>query len=258
MKYLVFQFSFFFLLIMLSTTVLAQTDTRIVVRAKSKDAKFIGTSMGGALVIIRDARSGNILASGTTKGTTGNTDLIMRQPQERGKSMVTPETSGYEATIPLSEPTFVTIEVQAPVNKRQAAVSAQTQLWLIPGKDIAGDGIIVEIPGMVIDVLSPQTHEVMQLEDGQRQIEIKANVVMMCGCPISEGGLWDTEKLEVKAIVTHSSGQSREVELPFTGKTSTFAADMLVEQTGSYEVTVYAYNIETGNTGVDKTYVVVR
>lgn len=46
--------------------------TKITVRAKAKDAKFIGTSVGGALILIRNADTGELLASGRTEGSTGN------------------------------------------------------------------------------------------------------------------------------------------------------------------------------------------
>ncbi len=36
-------------------------ETRIIVRAKAKDAKFLGSSIGGAQVIIKDKLSGQIL-----------------------------------------------------------------------------------------------------------------------------------------------------------------------------------------------------
>ena len=42
--------------------------TTVTVRAKSKDAKFIGSHMGGALVVIRDAETGEVLAQGLTRG----------------------------------------------------------------------------------------------------------------------------------------------------------------------------------------------
>tara|TARA_R110002096_G_scaffold238867_3_gene430442 strand:- start:81 stop:371 length:291 start_codon:yes stop_codon:yes gene_type:complete len=58
-------------------------DTTIVVRVLAKDAKFIGTSMGGAEVIIRDANTQEILAEGVTAGGTGDTGLIMTMPRAR-------------------------------------------------------------------------------------------------------------------------------------------------------------------------------
>ena len=52
------------LLMMLSPgNVLGQT-TEVMIRAQSKDAKFIGTSIGGAKVIVKDAETGEILAEG--------------------------------------------------------------------------------------------------------------------------------------------------------------------------------------------------
>ena len=57
-------------------TFLFATETHIIVRAKAKDAKFIGSSLGGAYVIIKNKMTGEILAKGKTQGSTGNTDLI--------------------------------------------------------------------------------------------------------------------------------------------------------------------------------------
>ncbi|MFT5169185.1 MAG: hypothetical protein ACI8P3_004433, partial [Saprospiraceae bacterium] len=38
------------------------TETKIIIRAKAKDAKFIGSSLGGAYVIIRNKVNQQILA----------------------------------------------------------------------------------------------------------------------------------------------------------------------------------------------------
>lgn len=43
-------------LLLFSTTALA-AETRLVVRARARDGKFVGTSMGGVRVVLRDARS---------------------------------------------------------------------------------------------------------------------------------------------------------------------------------------------------------
>ena len=51
--------------------------TDIVVRVLSKDAKFIGTSMGGMRVTLRDAHTGEILATGLTQGGTGDTKRLI-------------------------------------------------------------------------------------------------------------------------------------------------------------------------------------
>ena len=45
--------------------------TEIVVRVLGNDSKFVGTSMGGMRVTLRDAQTGEILATGLTQGATG-------------------------------------------------------------------------------------------------------------------------------------------------------------------------------------------
>ncbi len=238
--------------LLLVTALSAQAvPTRVMVRAKGKDAKFIGSSIGGAYVQIRDDRSGELLAQGLTEGSTGNTGRIMREAHERGDQIADENTAGFLATIPLEEPRFVTIEVTAPANQKQAAVEASTQVWLIPGKHIEGDGIILEIPGMVINILSPQTHQFISLEsleDGL--LPIKANVVMMCGCTISNGGLWDAEQMEVVALVKRNGEPLVEVPLAIRDQVNTFEGELSVTEGGQYEVIVYAYQESSGNTGV--------
>jgi len=154
-------------------------ETRVMVRARTKDAKFIGTSMGGALVVIRKADTGEVLASGLTSGGTGDTKRIMNDPLVRGAQITDASTAGFEAKIELAEPTFVTVEVTGPMGQRQSAAKATVQTWLIPGRNVAGDGLMVEIPGFAVNVAAPRAHEVVALEGGKAQVPLVANVVMM-------------------------------------------------------------------------------
>lgn len=154
-------------------------ETRVTVRARTKDAKFIGTSMGGALVVIRKADSGEVLASGLTSGGTGDTKRIMNDPLVRGAQITDASTAGFEAKLDLSEPTFVTVEVSGPMGQPQSVAKATVQTWLIPGRHVAGDGLVVEIPGFAVNVAAPRAHEVIALEGGKAQVPLVANVVMM-------------------------------------------------------------------------------
>lgn len=227
--------------------------TDIIVRAKSKDAKFIGTSMGGAFVTITKIETGEILAKGITEGSTGDTQKLVVDPVERYESLSTPGAAKFETTLNLSEPVFVNVKAVAPYAKKQARVENSTQLWLIPGKDITGDGIILEIPGFVVDVLNPQTHQTVS----SKQIDIRANIVMMCGCPTSDGGLWDSSEYEIKAMIKKGGEAIDSIPLAFTGQTSTFSANYTAPESGVYEIIVYAYHDKTGNTGLDRTTVIV-
>lgn len=228
-------------------------QTTIVVRAQSKDAKFIGSSMGGALVTIRKESTGEVLASGIAKGSTGDTELLMRTPRSRHQQISTPGAAKFETTLELKQPVFVTVTATAPLAQKQSQVSSSTQLWLIPGKDITGDGIILEIPGFAVDVLEPRAHQ--SLATGE--IPVRANIVMMCGCPTSDGGLWDSSEYEIRAIITQGEKELANVPLSFSGETSLYEGSFNAQQPGAYEITVYAYHQKTGNTGVDKTTVTV-
>ena len=233
--------------------------TRLMVRAKAKDAKFIGSSIGGAFVKITEVVSGRILATGYTTGGTGNTDVIMRQPHTRYGRLTNDNTAGYLAMLDIEDPVFILVEVWAPVNQRQATVHASTQIWMIPGKHIEGDGLVIEIPGMVVNALAPQTHEFIRLGDLEMgMVDVKANVVMMCGCTISEGGLWNSEEMQVRALVYRDGELSKEVPMLITEKVNTFAGRIPVSSPGNYEVVIYAYNAKSGNTGVDKVNFIIR
>ncbi len=236
-----------------SQHLLAQ-ETSVMIRVQSKDAKFIGSSIGGAQIIVRDSNTGEILAKGITKGSTGDTKLIMNEPVTRGKKLSDDETAGFIAELDITEPVFVTIEAIGPINKRQAMVKSTTQQWLIPGKNISGDGIVLEIPGFVVDILSPQTHERIEPDN---DISITANVVMMCGCPVTEGGIWDANQYDVQAIVTGEGGERNTLKLKIQEKPSTFSGNLRLSK-GNYEITVYAFDPETGNTGVDKTNIIIQ
>jgi hypothetical protein len=124
---------------------------------------------------------------------------------------------------------------------------------MIPGKHIEGDGLIIEIPGMVVNALAPQTHESLTISSlDMGMVDVRANVVMMCGCTISEGGLWNSEDLQVRALVYRDGELAKEVPMLITEKVNTFAGRIPVSAPGNYEVVIYAYNSKTGNTGVDK------
>ena len=243
-----------FLSVVTVLPLLAQTTT-LVVRAKARDAKFIGSSIGGARIIVREATSGEILAEGFTSGSTGNTQRIMKDPQVRHQPLSDAETAGFTAQLDLERPTFVTVEGYAPWQQPQARAKVSTQLWLIPGKDITGDGLVLDFPGFVVNILNPQTHERLATGDS---IPVTANVVMMCGCPVTEGGLWDASQYEVQALLSKDGEKIASIPLQQKDKPSTFTGQLPAREPGLYEVSVYAYDPKTGNTGLATTNYIVQ
>lgn len=249
-KPFIFIFSFIFLVVF---QMQAQNNTTVVVRAQAKDAKFIGDGMGGAMITILDTTTGDTLAHGLTKGGTGDTERLVTDPVERYEQLSTPGAAKFEATFSLQQPTLVTIEATAPYGEPQAAVMSSTQKWLIPGKDITGDGIILEIPGFVITNRLPKKTTFITGEE----IPVRSHIVMMCGCPTSDGGLWDSSEYEIKAQLRKGNTLVKEVPLSFTGDTSLFEGNLSASGAGNYTILVYAFHPETGNTGVAETEISV-
>ncbi|MFT4032842.1 MAG: hypothetical protein QM669_10520 [Siphonobacter sp.] len=234
-------------------------STKVIVRARAKDAKFIGTGIGGAYVVIRNDLTGEILAKGITTGTSGNTDLMLKTPHKRYDHLADDKTAKFEADIKLDEPTFVTVEATAPVNRRSSAVKVSTQLWLIPGKPIDEEGIVLEIPGFMLDILEPQTHQVIsQTSLRDNQVKLKINLVMMCGCVINKGGVWNSDQIEVKAFVKKDGVPYGEVSLQFASQDNIFEGWLNAKDKGMYEVQIYAYDRITKNTGVDRINFVIQ
>lgn len=229
----------------------AQT-TRVIVRAKAKDAKFLPATLG-VHVAIKNSMTGELLAKGMAVGGSGNTDTIMADAIRRGQRLADENTSKFETSLELTEPTFVDIEVYASSNRKNGTRKITTQVWLIPGKHILGDGIVVEVPGFIVDILSPTTQQYTRLsaiKDGK--ISLKASVTMACGCMISKGGTWNSDTFSINAIVKHNGKKVSEVPLTITEVWNNFEAQLPVLAKGDYEVQVYAYHPQTGNTGLDK------
>lgn len=243
--------------LLFSNLMIFGTETKVMIRAKAKDAKFIGSSLGGAHVIVRKKLNQKILAEGNTTGSTGNTDLIMKTPKVRGNSITDDQTGGFVATIDIDEPTFVTVEVISPLNSRQAQAMVSTELWLIPGKNILGEGIILEIPGYIIDILKPRTHQYIALNTiKDKPFLFQANIVMMCGCVIEKGGVWNSDEIEVKGILKKDGKLVKNIDMSWVS-TNLFEGNHIISTPGNYELTLYAYHEKTGNTGVDKVNYVV-
>ena len=160
---------------LLSYGSLEAAPTKLVVRAKAKDSKFVGTSMGGAWVVVRDAETGKVLAEGLTTGGTGNTRTIMLEPIRRFERIAV-GAAKFEATIDIDEPRLVDIDVAAPYIHKDNMIKSSTQIWLIPGHDIVGDGIIIEVPGFSVDAVSPAK---ATLVNNRAVIPIKARIVMI-------------------------------------------------------------------------------
>jgi len=158
----------------------------------------------------------------------------------------------FTATLDLDEPRLVEVEAYGPLGQPQAAVRVLSTQWVVPGRGVSGgDAWVLELPGLAVDVLAPPAH--VRLPANTGSVDLRANVVMMCGCPIEPGGLWDAEKLDVKAIVKRDGERIGQIDLGYAGETSQFAGKVPVDAPGNYEIIVFAHDPANGNTGLDRT-----
>ncbi len=216
--------------------------TEITVRVQAHDAKFIGSGVGEMNVIVEDADTGAVLASGRLSGGTGDTDRLMKAPVARGASLSDDKTAAYTARLMLERPVRVRIRAVGPLLQPDVVQEASVTTWVVPGRPIVGDGIVLRLPGLIV------TPEPTLAARGR--LPITADVKLMCGCPITQDGLWDADDYEVHAQVSLGGGEPAGVALAFTGQTNRFSGESPVSKPGRYEVTVWAHNAKTGNTGV--------
>jgi len=241
--------------------------TRIDVRVVAKFGKYLGDDIGGALVTIHDVHTGELLARGTTSGGSG-VKKLMNISVTRAQVLTVEQASVFTTTLEIDEPRLIRVTALGPLAAQQSANTVSQTQWIYPGKNLTGEangsGFLLEIPGLVVQILNPPTHFLPV--KSPREIEIRANVTMMCGCPI-ENAPWTPDLFEVTALI--KSGQTYSLELPLAfvanaphGIPSQFSANWPVplnetQQPDIYEITVFAFQQLTANTGVDKVTVII-
>ena len=246
--------------------------TEIVVRAIAQDAKVIQSSVGGAHITIRSAETGEVLAEGVQQGGSGSTEQIMRQPHRRGVTpYATEDAARFKATLMLSEPTRVEVAAEGPLDFPQAMQRTQTTLLLVPGEHVRGSGIVLPLRGFIVELLAPgdsakdaEGNASLATLEGSHT-DVRARVQMLCGCPTTPGGLWDSRSIEVRAQLVDASGRvAAQAPLEYAGTTSTYEGRFaLPEGAGAppdepYRLRVLATDPEKTNLGSASQRVEVR
>lgn len=232
-------------------------ETRLAIRALAGDAKFIGTGMSGMAVTVEDADTGEILDTGITRGATGNTDRIIRTPRTRYGTLSEDGDAVYVSTLDIDAPRRIKVTVRGPVAQPQALAEASSTRWVLPGKHIdAGDGWLLVVPGFAVDIVAPSAYT--YVDDHPETMSVVANVIMICGCPTSPGGTWDSDGIEVTAQIRFNDDKVMTMPMAYTGKQSHYAVDVPSMEKGPYEVLVTAFDPRSGNTGIDRASFIVR
>jgi hypothetical protein len=243
-------------------------STKVCVRVIARDGKFLGDDVGGASITIRDAHTKELLAKGTTSGSSGlnGPGGVMCASLRRGEPIATTSASSYTADLKLESPRRIEIIAYGPLGLPGSANTVSATQWVYPGKDILeGDGFLLELPGLIVQIVSPSTSYPAK----SIAVSIQAHVAMMCGCPIdykTEASQlvctelpagqqpWLPNEFEVAAVICGANGAQTTIPLQFVDAAGTpgqFAGMWEQPLPGTHDITVYAYQRATGNTGVD-------
>ncbi|HEB68571.1 MAG TPA: hypothetical protein ENI88_03010 [Desulfobulbus sp.] len=222
--------------------------TRLTVRTLAHDAKFIGSVVGGMKVVVKDYYTEQVLASGMIMGATGDTKLLMTQPVTRG--MVRSKGKATAKAVfefDIDDPLKLLVEVIGPMGAEADIHKEVKTTWLLPGQDIAGDGLLFEMTGLIVHPHNPEAHEFFPLG---ATLPITAVVTPMCGCPIqADSPLWNARDYTVKATIYKGSKIIAELPLKYADKTSNFGTSFTPKEAGGYRVIFTAHD-KRNNQGV--------
>lgn len=229
----------------------AAVPTEIRVHVVSRDAKLIGTTVGGVWVTIRDAASGRTLAEGLHTGGTGDTRRIMQTPRIRDSTLFTTDGAAqFTATIPLSRPTPVIVTAHGPLAFPDQAVTSTKQLMLVPGEHLLGDGVVVELHGLIVEIQEPAVNAV-----SGGQVSVRARVRMLCSCPTGSDQLWSAGM--VRARLVRDNTVVAEAPMSGAGEPSIYVGSLAVPGPGRYVLEVLASDPARGNAGMARREVTV-
>lgn len=223
-------------------------ETKVMIRAIARDAKVIGTHVGGARITVKDAATGEILAQGMQQGGTGDTDAIMKKPRTRGTAIYgAPDTAGFLAVLHLDKPTVVEISAEGPLGNPQATQRTSKTMLLVPGEDVLGDGVLLELHGFIVTAVAPLPDA--KIKAGS-PFEVRVTVMMTCGCPTEPDGLWDANKIHVVARLLRDGKVQSEIPLTYAGVQNTFHANVPATAAGPMELQVLSMDPGSANFGM--------
>ncbi len=241
-------------LLCLSGNVWAQ-ETTLTIRAKANDAKFIGTAMAGIQVSVSNAFTHELLVQGVITGGTGSTEILMENPVVRGQQLSADGGAAFVAVLDIDAPTQLNIRLHGPLASGRTSVDASKSVWMLPGKDIAGDGIVFNLYGFVLVPLAPSANT--KVEVG-KEITLSTYVTMLCGCPITAGGMWDANKYKVEAMIWDADKLVDTVTMRLGSEEGVFNAAYVPRHSGDYRIIFSASDSLTNNYGVAYSGIAVK
>lgn len=229
--------------------------TDVDVRVLARGAKFL-PGHRAVSVTLRDVETGEVLARGWTRGGTGDTARILDTPRAAPRVQPGDGAAVFSASLDLDRPRLVAVEIAGAEGGPMTAGRLVSTQWILPGRHVThGDGWVVEMPGLLVDLSTPIAHAFAKAGD---PIPLLAGVTMMCGCGLEPGGAWDANGVMVEAWIYRDGEAEQVVPLAFTGQASRFGATYTPARPGIYEIEIRAWAPAWNNAGVARTSVFVR
>jgi hypothetical protein len=228
--------------------------TPIVVRVVASHALALGDPVGGAQVTIKDVETGTILASGQQAGSGGDLRSVMQTPRTHTEQIFSVKGSAaFTTTLQLYKPTWVEIIGEGPLKFPKSLRRASKTVLLYPGKPVGGDGIVLELNGLLVQIEGPPPNQPLGVGDTGT---IRATVKMICDCIAEPFGNWDSRKMEIYGEMRLDNRVITKIDLFHQGPKGLFLGNYVIPRSlkGQAYLTlrVVASDQEGVNTGYDE------
>ena len=200
--------------------------TTVLVRVVANGSMVLGKDVGGARVTITDVATKQILATGIQQGEAGDQNQIMRTPRlmEEPRYSSRPA-AAFTTTLDLLQPTLVEVTAEGPLAYPASSQRASTTVWLIPGRDMTNDGIVLSLYGYIVQIEHPQLGAPLIAKD---DVILRASVRTLSGALVRPHGDWDSRKIHLYGELMIGARVLERLQLFYSGERATFEAPFFV------------------------------
>jgi hypothetical protein len=228
-------------------------STPVVVRVVASRAMALGDNVGGAAVTIRDVDTGAVLAAGRQTGPSGDAKSIMQTPHLQIEPVYSVrESASFTTELQLSKPTLVEVVGEGPLKFPQVLRRASKTVLLYPGKAVLGDGIILELNGLLVNIETPSADRPLGIGD---EGTLRATVKMLCGCVVEPFGNWDSRKMDMYGELRLGEKVIQKIDVYHQAK-GVFAGNFNIPRSLKGEQSIslrfVAADADAANVGVDE------
>jgi hypothetical protein len=200
--------------------------TTVVVRVVAHRSLVLGHEVGGARVTITDLATGQRLASGLQQGEPGDQSQIMRTPHLMNEPVYSGRpAASFTTTLELARPTLVEIAAEGPLAYPSALQRASKTVLLIPGHDLTGDGIVLQLYGYLVQVEHPKPGESLIAKE---DVMLRASVRTLSGSLVRPHSDWDSRKIHIYGEVLIGDRIVERLQMFYAGEKSRFEAPFFV------------------------------